>query len=141
MLIFAIAFHFRLYLLQLFGIAEKFFHQHFLSHRLTGLLLIADAVLHAGPEIHRHGAKLNFHRIVIHAVGMVNRHTKDNMVAAVAVGFRVSYVVSLLQDNQVFLLLNKIDNPVNVTDKVADHPDAGDIGQVIPGTGLRQLNH
>ena len=63
--------------------------------------LITDPMLHAGPEIHGQGPKLDLHRIILHGVQTVDRHPKHDMKAAVPTGLWILDIILLLNDNQI----------------------------------------
>ena len=92
---------------------------------------IAQLVLQAGPEIHRHRANLQLDAYRLRAFREENRHLEDQMQAAVAVRLGIGNVVFLLDQRQVVLPHEHVRYRVNILDKRTDYTDTANIVQII----------
>ena len=63
-------------------------------------------MFHACPEIHCHRPHLNFYRIIIHTIDMINRNSYDDMQAPVAIFLLLPDIILLLLDQNVCLLFD-----------------------------------
>lgn len=97
------------------------------------VLLVIDAVLHAGPEVHAQRAYLDLDRVILSQIHIPHRNTQDDMVAAVAVGLRMEDVILLIDNDQVVLPFQRIDHLVSVLLEIADHTHTGNVLQMCAG--------
>jgi len=90
-------------------------------------------VFQRGPEVHGDGTDLDLGLDLLLAVGKKHRHGHDQVKAPIAVRLRVLDVVSGTDQLDVVLGYQQTCDLIDVGDVGADHPDAGDIRQVLSG--------
>ena len=84
-----------------------------------------NLVLQTGPEIHGNRAYLYLHFRIYIAVGQIDRHCDDHMVALITACFGKGNIILYGNDFNVPLLPNHIGNTINIGRKRAYDADAG----------------